>query len=579
VRWDAGLLTFGNTAPITFSGSGTTALSNIVFGGDLTFTTSNFVDVRRQATLQAGNVTSNGKLRLTSSAASTGLLYNDVQNFPSGGGVVTDNIVVQRYIDPRYNRGSGYRHYSSPVSGATFAMFEAGTDFTAVCNAAYSYPGNNALNPYPTVFYYDESRVPATGTFDYGWLSPASSTGSAGTLQSGRGYTVNIKAANAATGAPNIVNLTGVPLTGDQFGPVTRKTNTGLSLVGNPYPGFIDMNRVMDDNLDNSNHQGFDGMVFKFKSTSMYDGSYTVLSRDDSGTDSLNQYFPMMQGFFVRKTDTVGTAAYQFHDSQRVGESDVPGRGYPTTNTTPFYRTASRAAGTGLYLSVVDQANPALRDESRIEFRQDATPGHDARYDAVRPGDNFGQNPTMFTVNAVGEECMRNGLPELQGSVTVPLGLRTLVPGRTYALQLSKVLQLGVGQAFLEDRQTGRVQDLVAHPTVTFTASASSYEHRFFLRFEHTAGTARALPPTFEVYPNPAATGREVQFSAHGLAPGVATATLLTPFGTTMLTQAIEVSGDGLLMGTLATTGLKPGLYILRFASAASVTTQRLQIR
>ncbi|GAB3843773.1 hypothetical protein GCM10028822_00310 [Hymenobacter terrigena] len=579
---DAGQLTFSNGLPITFSGSGTTGLSNVTFsntvGATLTLSASlaRFVDVRRLATIQSADVISNGKLRLTSDVNSTGMLYNN------GSGIVTDNAVAQRYISTLYNRNSGYRHYASPVSGATFAMFENGTDFTAVCNSSYAYPTNNALKPYPTVFYYDESLVPATTTdptpFSFGWLSVASK---AQTMEDGRGYTVQIEATNATTGNPNTISLTGIPHTGDFLSPAYGRggdpNNSGYNLVGNPYPGFIDMNAVMGDNLDNSTNQGFDGVVYKYHTTSMYSGSYQALYLNDTGTDSLNQFFPMMQGFLVRKTDNVGTASYQFHDTQRIGSF-----GYPTTNTTPFYRTTQPSPVTGIYLNLRNAKDSSLQDEIRVEFRSDATAGHDARYDAVRPGNNTGLTPTLFTVNPVGEECMRNGLPTLQGTVTVPVGMRTLQLGQSYVLQPAKLLQLSSGQVFLEDRQNGTLQDLTSQPQYVFKAQATTYEHRFFLRFVSTAGSSpiagAKISPSLEVYPNPGRQGQAIQFSADGLGEGSATATLTTPYGKVVANQQFAIR-NGLLLGTLPTNGLNPGLYLLQLTSLGKTTTQRIEIR
>ena len=336
------------------------------------------------------------------------------------------------------------------------------------------------------------------------------------------------------------------------------------------------MNAVMGDNLDNSTNQGFDGVVYKYRSTSMYNGSYQALFLNDTGTDSLNQYFPMMQGFFVHKTNDVGTASYQFHDTQRIGIN-----GYPTTNTTPFYRSTQPVPVTGIHLRLRSAKDAVLQDEIRVEFRQGATVGHDARFDAVRPADNAGQNPTMFTVNAVREECMRNGLPALQGTVTVPLGMRTLEVGKSYYLLPTKILQLSTGQVFLEDRETGTVQDLASQPQYEFKAQAKAYEHRFFLRFEGSARNAQAADKpamSLEIYPNPGRQGIDILFSANKLGEGVANVTLMTPYGEVVKNQQAPVKA-GLVNGAIATSGLQPGLYLLKLTNSGKSLTQRIEIR
>jgi hypothetical protein len=578
------LLQFSNTRPVTLNGGGTTALSNISFtafgNAPLTIATTNYLDVSRVATLNASDVYSQGKLRLISNATTTGILFN------AGSGIVPDTIETQRYIT--YSKpadasapnqaGFGYRQYSSPVEGANFSMFKRGTSFVPVYDnpaKPYQYPANGNPQPFPLIFLYDQNqldRATTTGpeAFNYGWIAINEGT----MLEAARGYTVQISALNTTTGNPNTVSVRGVPHTGDYDSPVyVRGSNpqSGLQMVGNPYPGFISMFDVTADNIAN----GFDQVVFKIRSVGPYAGSYeTYDPGDGSNVDSLNQFFPMMQGFFVLKKDASNPAPYQFHDTQRVG-----GNGYPTSNTRAFYRQAATAVVPTFNLRVADNSNADLRDEIRVAFRSDATAGHDMRYDAVRPADNMGDNPTLFTVNANREECLRNTLPTLHGTTTIPLGLRTLVPGHSYTLRTGNVLLLGTGQVFLEDRQTGKVQDLLAEPTFTFTASAAALEHRFFLRFESVAGTVHPVAPAFEVYPNPVTAGQKAQFSAHGLTVGVATATLLTTYGATVMTKSVAVSGDGLLLGELPLTDVKPGLYILQLTSGNNVTTQRLQVR
>jgi hypothetical protein len=185
----------------------------------------------------------------------------------------------------------------------------------------------------------------------------------------------------------------------------------------------------------------------------------------------------------------------------------------------------------------------------------------------------------LFTVNADQQECSRDARPALSGTVTLPLGLRTLVAGHSYTFQADKLTLLKQGQVFLEDRQTGLVQDLATTPAVTFTADGKACAHRFFLRVESAAGTKQPLAPSFETYPNPAEASHKLQFSAHGLRAGTATATLLTTYGTEVLSQPVTVGGNGLLLGELSLAGVKPGIYLLRFTAGNTVVTKRLEVR
>jgi SAM-dependent methyltransferase len=121
--------------------------------------------------------------------------------------------------------------------------------------------------------------------------------------------------------------------------------------------------------------------------------------------------------------------------------------------------------------------------------------------------------------------------------------------------------------------------DLATTPAVTFTADGKACAHRFFLRVESAAGTKQPLAPSFETYPNPAEASHKLQFSAHGLRAGTATATLLTTYGTEVLSQPVTVGGNGLLLGELSLAGVKPGIYLLRFTAGNTVVTKRLEVR
>jgi hypothetical protein len=573
---DEGVLYFGNSRPITFSGSGTTSLSYVLFtnlgNAPLTLATTNFVDVRRRAMLNGSDVYSNGKLRLTSDATSTGILFNQ------GIGVIPDEIYAQRYIEPTAENASpslGYRHYGSPVEGATFAMFEQGTSFQAICDPNQTaYPAMGTVRPYPNIYLYSQdlldAATPSNAVFDCGWQSVPDKQN---TMELGRGYTVNISAINTTNNAPNTVTLHGVPHTGDVLSPYYGRgvhESSGLELVGNPYPGFINMRLVTSDNLQN----GFKNIVYKYVATGEFTGRYEPYIFNDDADDAANQYWPMMQGFFVVRESASTTTPYQFTDAHRVGQD-----GYPTTNTKAFNRVATSASNPAISLTVSDKADSKLLDKVRVSFRPEATAGYDARYDAVRMADNTGTNPTLFTVNADHQECSREARPALSGTVTLPLGLRTLAAGHSYTFQADKLTLLNEGQVFLEDRQTGLVQDLAATPTFTFTADGKACEHRFFLRVESAAGAKQPLAPSFETYPNPAEASHKLQFSAHGLSAGTATATLLTSYGTEVLSQPVTVGGNGLLLGELSLAGVKPGIYLLRFTAGNTVVTKRLEVR
>ena len=614
---------------VTISGGGTTTLNDVIFSNVAAtfFTTTNQVRIARVAKVQGFNVAADGRLRLTSDAATTtGMIAL------TGSGQVTGSISVERAIDPTTNgvlpgnASTGYRHFSTPVANPTFqSMGTAG--FTPSTNAAYAYPSNTELSPFPNIFYYNEALLPATvptrtcGTlpagcvcapysaFEYGWKCPASLTS---TLETTRGYTLQIAAAAKVVllGPANAGPLATALLTKGS------NPQSGWHLIGNPYPSPIDMYAVMADNVFDAgtNPGGFDATVYFFHSAppsttgvcgnlpSITNGTYQYINTATSEVGAYNaagaaqpntlqtRYFPVMQGFFVRKTQTANPQAFQFYDYHRL-TTYVPASG----TVTPFYRSAAPVAGAGSArnapITAAGLAAPVptveirltdeftgLRDHARATFRAGATAGHDARYDAVRPADNVG-NPTLFTVNADGEQCALNALPPLTAPANVPVGLHTLEAGHAYTIAVDKGRLLPGAQVYLTDRQTGRTHDLTRLGHFTFKADAGAYEQRFELRITPAAGATAPTEATLLVtYPNPAQVGSPLEFRSSAVGGSAAVATLFDAFGRVVSTQKVAVQ-DGKLTGKLATAGLKAGIYTLRLNAENTVATQRIEIR
>ncbi len=585
----SGLLSLTNAAPSTISGGGTTSLTDVTFSGNATnaITTTNQVLVSRVARVQGFNVAANGKLRLTSNnATTTGMIFN------AGAGVVQGSITAERSIDGTVNNSAGYRHYASPVAGATFANLQtAGPNaYVPYIVPTYAYnPFVASPNPFPNLFYYDESFVPAPVmagspaadvSFSYGWKCPAALTAA---LQATRGYSLRINASEKVVleGTANTGNYSTAPL---GRGP---NTQSGYHLVGNPYPGPINAQAVSQANVYNAtnNKGGFDASMYFFRSATGdgYTGTYEYINptTGNSSNAKLTRFFPMMQGFFVRRTlptsATVPAQAFLFKNAHRSAS-------YSTAPAlTPFYRAVASATSagpshTGVSLAITD-TKTLLPDNAYVAFWDDATPGHDAPYDAVRPGDNIGY-PTFYTVNTEAEMCAYNALPTATGTVTVPVGLHTLVAGHPYTVSIAQNELVAGTRLYLEDRSTGRAIELTRQPSYTFTAEQNAYEDRFFLRFEPATGLSQPATEqsAVEIYPNPAAKGGAMQVSANQLSGKMATVDLLDSFGRVVATREIPVR-EGLLAGEIPTAGLKAGVYVLRVSSEGSVTTRRLEVR
>ncbi|WP_246074112.1 Ig-like domain-containing protein [Hymenobacter jeollabukensis] len=488
---------------------------------------------------------------LLSSAQGTALVrYNDTTN-PT----MTGNVTVQRYIDPAQNPGPGYRHYASPVINAPFADLTT-SGFTPTLNPAYNTAAQpNTVTPFPTVFGYDESRIPTTvsnyGAFDKGWFSPG------GNLVTGRGYTVNIPATEK-------VDFVGLLYNGTLNLPLSFVPSAvpGWQLLGNPYAAPLDWSLV-------NRPVGMDAAMYVFSSTGQYTGNYRAYL---NGIGSGSPIVPSSQGFFVR---TTAAATLTVTNAARVIE-------FRTTDPT-FQRGNDPRPQLKLELQAGTPAAPTgLADASYLYLEAGATTGVDAAYDAVKLGNPSGLNlssegPGAATALAI------NGMPltSLSSATVIPLHV-ALPSSGTYTLRAASRLNLPDNlDIVLTDMLTGQRIDLRHQPDYQFAAVATApVTGRFFLNLvpgaNPLATTTGLTASNVSVFPNPTHQAVTVLVPA---VRGAATveATLLSVLGQTVHQQKAELPATGTRL-TLDVSGLASGVYMLRLQAASATLIHRVVV-
>ncbi|MCC3155386.1 Ig-like domain-containing protein [Hymenobacter sp. BT770] len=538
-----GTVDLGSTALSSILGSSNTRFFNLTVGASgAQSSTSASTSVQLLLTLN-GNFTTNGNsFTLESNAANTALVVNN-------SGVITGNATFQRYISPATNPGLGYRHYSAPVSNATVASLTTAS-FTPVVNPNYNTSATpNSVQPFPTVYYYDQARL-ATSTnslapFDKGWKSPSALTDP---LTVGKGYTVNLTAGQtlAVTGPQNNGSVTQSLSRTTTFAP-----DAGWQLLGNPFPSPLDYSLVAPfDRI------GLDQAIYIWASNSQYNGSYRAYVNGVGGDPILAQG----QGFFARVSTGQTSGTLSLRNSHRV-----------TSYQNPVYQrgTANRPL-VQLDLQGATQADPLY-----VYFENGATVGVDPEFDAVKLPNSTGLNLAAWAGN---DQLAINGLPLTStASVTVPLFIGLPVTG-TYTLHAAQVLNFGTGeQPFLRDLQLGTLTDLSLHPDYTFTMNAANTTPRFELVFgARVLGVASAkLAAQVGVYPNPATTTVFVELPA-ALGRVAVAAELVDALGRTVRTQSLPAQGAAAHRLDLA--NLATGLYTLHLATTAGVVVKKLVV-
>ena len=565
-----GISASGATGAIQLAGSRTfsTDASYVYNGGDAQMTGAGLPAQVRSLTVNnaSGLTLNNGGVRVAQTLALTNGNLNTsnaqmltLLSTPTAGtalvvntnGAVVGPATMQRAIDPAFNAGAGYRHYSSPVVSTMLSSLTTTSGFSPIYNQTYNTAAMPAtVTPYPNVFGYDQTRVMlaanSVAAFDQGFSVPSASD----LMAQLTGYTVNISAAA-------VVNLVGTL----NNGAVSRTNLTrgalaqsGWQLLGNPYPSPVDFSQTSGVTRTN-----VDDAIYVYQSTGQYVGRYTSYV-NGVGTPQV----AAMQGFFTR-VSTPGTGSFVLGNAARI----------TTFGPSPSF---NRTAETRPMVKLRLQGSSPLIDETTVYFEQGATAAFDAHFDAYKLPNSTGLNLSSI-IN--GDILSVNGLmPLATAPVTVPLNIGLPVAG-TYILNAVDLLNFGGNtQVFLLDTQTGARINLSQQPQYTFITQATSLPGRFSLYFGSASSPlaikASALADMVQLYPNPAHGSFTLLLPAEmGRTP--VTAQLYNQLGQVVAQRVLSVTAAG-ASAQFEVAGFAPGVYSLRLTGGPAQVVKRVVI-
>ena len=495
-------------------------------------------------------------LTLLSSAGGTALAT-------PGPAALTSPLVVQRYLDPSVNPGPGYRHLAAPVTGATVGGLNntaSGGSFAPEISQAATYntsatPGSTT--PFPTVFFYDQSRVTrasAYAPFDRGYAAP---TSLADQLLPGRGYTVNLAAGQtlAFTGT-----LTSNNAAFSTTLPGAVSAEGGWHLLGNPFASALNWDAVPVP-------AGLDGAMYIFVSSSRYGGTYRSYVNGVGGAPGST--IPLGQGFFVRSPGAA-PVTLTFPTAARL--TDFAG-----SNAATVQRPAADPRAR-LRLTLAPEATPTPPDEAFVYFEAGATAAPEARYDAHKLANPSGLNLASV---ATGQELAINGLPLLTAATVVPLAVAVPQPGR-YTLAAADLLNFAPGTSIsLTDALAGTRTALAPGTRYAFALAGTSAPGRFALELRPATATAttsaQALAEQVQLYPNPAVGSFRLVLPATGAAS--VTARLTNALGQVVRQRQLTAPAGQPLTADFDVRGLAPGVYQLRLALGSTAVARRVVVQ
>ncbi len=551
----AGTRTFAGDAQYVYNGTGAQATGTglplqvqsltVANGAALTLTRN--LALTQVLALTSGDLLPDTHTLLLLSVTGQGTALID-----NTGGTVAGTGTMQRALDNNPAAGTGYRHYSSPVSNETVGTLAA-PGFVPMYSLTYNNSATSAQTaPFPTVFGYDQGRLTMNASsyvgFDKGWFSPAATDAMLPT----NGYTAQV---------PNgvVVDFTGTFNNGPQnTGSLDRTTgpDAGWHLLGNPYPSPLNWNTVLP-----AQRPGLDAAMYVYQSSGPYTGTYRTFLPGTTTTAS-----PLIDagsGYFVRVSQAGTPAAVNLTNGNRV---------------TTFGPQPAFGRGTAPAVLALQLASATSADELLLTLNATAPTAYDPTREATKLTNPNGLNlaalrgPDRLAVAA---------LPLPTAAETVAPLLLTAPTAGPYTLRLPATATVPAGLTlWLRDAVAGTQSPLVAGPGLALALPAGVSFGRFTLVLRPATVTAAAAPltaATVGLYPNPAPGRFTVQLPP---VAGAATATLglFNALGQRIETRALPLTAGGASTEFGAVQQLPSGVYVLRIQAGAASITRRVVV-
>lgn len=499
-------------------------------GTSLTLNPGSKLNIIGTLTVNSGTLVSNGALRMVSNASGTARIATSAGN-------ISGNVTVERYVPIR-----GWHFTGTAVQGQT--IMDWNDDFYTqgpMPGVKIPNPGSNTSS----IFLYNQAGTLNDGLSQFnGWEVPT--TSALDPLARFEGYRVFLPE----------------PLTLDNTGPISLGDKTlnldysgssqyiGYNLRINPHLSAFNWGSVTRNNVDNTVViWDPNSNTYKYFGSDIFGGSL------GAPTAAIN---PVASGqaFFVRAN---GPAP-----SITIPESAKVSGG-------TFFRSATSQ---GEAFKIEMASADGNSDEALFNFIENATPGHDAKYDAAKWTNPF---VNVYTITAEGKPFAINAIPFEGQQMVVPVGFNA--PAGAYSLNFSGLTALeNVANIYLKDNELGMLINLNSQPMYAFTlANAGVNNDRFELIFTNgvtTISGEKELRASSSVYPNP------VSAESFSLAlanlKGDVQIELTDMLGRNLMTKLVNVNSEKAVIQL--DKPAKAGQYLLHVKAHSSVKTHTLVV-
>jgi Secretion system C-terminal sorting domain len=477
-----GSVTLGGAAAQTASGTGKIdylTLNNIN-GATITSGAGNAVTIANTLTIQAGTLTTNGNLTLQSTASNTARVAAITT------GSISGVVNVQRYI-PGGRRA--FRYFSHPFTSniALNQLSGAGEiDITGTGGSSNGFTTTVTNNP--SGFWYDVVNGNASLSADPGWTAYTNATTATGSNAfkqyqgirllvrgtKGEGLTGGVYTPSAAT-----YTVSGSINQGNASIPLTKGTNSGFNLVGNPYASQLDIKPalVAATNINGQN-------IWVWDAGEGTRGAYVPIKF--TGTGAVSEYIlPSAAAFFV---DVTANTNLNFTESHK--SSNTPNDLF------------SRTTGIDNKLVLSLHTDSIRWDRLWIYFNDKATPARD-KEDALKL---INSDVSLYSLSS-DKQQLSIDVRKLETATTIPLGLQATATNnftfKVAELQIEQGIEL-----YLQDKWLNKEVKIDAAMQYNFTTTAdvNSYgENRFAIVQKQTPLFAlQSSELSIKLTPNPA---------------------------------------------------------------------------
>jgi len=290
------------------------------------------------------------------------------------------------------------------------------------------------------------------------WVNLGTSTTTP--LELTRGYMIYYPGEN------NTYSFTGTLNTGSFTALTSYNSGYGYNLVPNPYPSAIDWNAI-----SGWTKQNIAGTIYFWPAGKESNSNNYAIWNGTTGINDGTQYIPVGQAFIIQATES----------SQQLSTTDD----VRVHSTQAFWKSTTEIQNL-IKIKSVAAVNQSF-DELAIHFRNGATCGFDAEYDAnkLQGGEDA---PQFYSTDQEGNDLAINSLPLFTNEMTIPL--RFSLNSNSEITLTANSIESFDDNVFiiLEDQSLKKMINLRKQPVYVFTYEQTNPIDRFLLHINKTMG-------------------------------------------------------------------------------------------